>query len=133
MAARAGHQCEYCQLSEAVSFFVFHVDHVLSVKHGGRSVLANLAYCCPDCNHFKGSDLGTFLKGNEQLTRFFNPRKELWGEHFALENGRIRPRTPIGRATERILKLNLPDRLVFRRQLAALGNTRDFPNYFCPQ
>lgn len=66
VALRAHGQCEYCRLPESVSLFSFHTDHIKSIKHGGLTILTNLAYCCPDCNFFKGSDLGTFLIDDEQ-------------------------------------------------------------------
>ncbi len=120
-AARADYRCEYCLLSELVAFYTFHVDHIKSLKHGGASTIENLAYCCPDCNNFKGTDLGTFQDDDENLIRFFNPRKDTWLEHFKLHDGEIIPLTKIGKSTERIFKFNALDRLIFRPQLASLG------------
>jgi len=121
VSERAGYCCEYCLLSEDFAFYVFHVDHIKSQKHGGDSSLDNLAYCCPDCNYFKGADVGTFQDNEDELVRFFNPRKDQWNEHFRISQGEIIPLTPIGSATERIFKFNVLDRLVFRHQLASLG------------
>jgi hypothetical protein len=120
IANRAHFRCEYCLLNESVSFYTFHIDHIKSTKHGGLSVLLNLAYCCPDCNYFKGSDLGTFVLNDEHLTRFFNPRKDNWHDHFILQNGAIYGKTEIGVATARIFQFNNVDRLIFRQQLIAL-------------
>jgi 5-methylcytosine-specific restriction endonuclease McrA len=120
VAIRANFCCEYCRLSEDVSFYTFHIEHIKSIKHGGLSVLYNLAYCCPDCNFFKGTDLGTFVDGDTHLVRFFNPRKDSWAEHFDLDNGCIYGKTEIGIATERIFKFNDVERLIFRRQLITL-------------
>lgn len=119
VALRANFRCEYCLLPEKLSFFSFHIDHIKSVKHGGTSLSENLAYCCPDCNHFKGTDIASFLE-NEVLVRFFNPRRDEWHEHFELLNGTIRGKTDIGKATERIFKFNEPDRLILRRQFILL-------------
>ena len=120
IAFRADFRCEYCRLSQKVSFYTFHIDHIKSIKHGGLSIFQNLAYCCPDCNFFKGSDLGTFVDSDDFLVRFFNPRKDSWQDHFDFQNGGIYGKTDIGVATERIFKFNDPDRLIFRRQLIAL-------------
>lgn len=109
VASRANFRCEYCLLFEKVSLYSFHIEHIKSVKHGGTNELANLAYCCPDCNYYKGSDVGTFVEGDEILTRFFNPRKDDWDEHFELKNEVIHGKTAIGKATVQILnsiKLN---------------------------
>jgi HNH endonuclease len=121
VAIRANFCCEYCLLSQRASFYTFHIDHIKSLKHGGLSVLHNLAYCCPECNSFKGSDVGTFINSDDFLVRFFNPRKKSWHDHFVLQNGVIYGKTEIGLATERIFKFNDLDRLIFRRQLIALG------------
>jgi hypothetical protein len=121
VAQRAGFKCEYCLLSEQVSFFKFHIEHIRSLKHGGSNHLDNLAYCCPDCNAYKGSDVATFLSEDDSLTRFFNPRKDLWYDHFDIHNGVISGKTGIGKATVQIFKFNEIDRLIFRKELIEIG------------
>jgi hypothetical protein len=121
VAKRANNCCEYCLLSERVSFYKFHIEHIRSLKHGGSSDLDNLAYGCPDCNAFKGSDIATFIANTDLLTRFFNPRKDIWEEHFDIQNGAIYGKTSIGEATVRIFKFNDVERLIFRQQLISLG------------
>ena len=120
-AKRADFCCEYCLLPESVSFYRFHIDHIRSRKHGGLTILQNLAYCCPDCNFYKGSDVATFRSDSELFTRFFNPRLDVWEEHFYIEQAVIYSKTEIGKATVDIFKFNLPDRIVFRQQIAGLG------------
>ena len=121
VAKRAKSRCEYCLLSEAVSFYNFHVDHIRSLKHGGLTLLINLAYCCPDCNFFKGSDVAAYLPDGLSFTRFYNPRIDIWDDHFYFHNEEIRWKTELGKATVEIFKFNHPDRLVFRSQLVELG------------
>jgi hypothetical protein len=117
VAKRANNCCEYCLLSERVSFYKFHIEHIRSLKHGGTSNLDNLAYGCPDCNAFKGSDIATFIENTDLLTPFFNPRKDIWEEHFEIQNGAIYGKTLIGQATVKIFKFNEIERLIFRQQL----------------
>lgn len=89
---RAGNRCEYCLSYTHLSFFSFHIEHIVSIKHGGKTTLNNLALSCPICNLNKGSDLGTFLYDPNILTRFFNPRTDIWKEHFQITNyGFIEP------------------------------------------
>lgn len=121
VANRANDRCEYCHLPERVSFYGFHIDHIRSIKHGGTSTPENLAHCCPDCNFFKGSDVGTFSADDAHLVRFFNPRKDDWQEHFELHEGMILGKTEIGLSTVRIFQFNDTERLLFRRQLISLG------------
>ncbi len=75
VAFRADFRCEYCRLSQKVSFYTFHIDHIKSVKHGGLTIFQNLAYCCPDCNFFKGSDLGTFVDSDDFWCASLIPEK----------------------------------------------------------
>ncbi len=56
---RAGQRCEYCKLHEDDSGYTHQVDHVVSRKHGGQTILENLAFCCIVCNRFKGSDIAS--------------------------------------------------------------------------
>ena len=117
VAIRANFCCEYCLLPEFASFYTFHVEHIRSIKHGGTSDTENLAYGCPDCNFSKGSDIATFTENNEDIIRFFNPRKDIWSAHFEIQEGAIYGKTEIGIATVKIFKFNDLERLIFRQQL----------------
>jgi len=55
-----------------------------------------------------------------ELVRFFNPRRDVWGEHFELDEAVIQPLTDIGEVTARILEFNNSDRLVERQALIAV-------------
>lgn len=46
VSERADHLCEYCLVHETDTFFGCQVDHIISEKHGGQTVLENLAYAC---------------------------------------------------------------------------------------
>jgi hypothetical protein len=96
-----------------------HVDHIISEKHTGATVAENLAYACASCNRSKGSDVGSFVLPVENAVycRFFNPRTDVWSEHFALDptDGiTILALTDIGRVTERIFGFNRAERLLER-------------------
>ena len=115
VAERAHNHCEYCGIPQVGRFISFHVEHIKSLKHGGQTVLENLALSCPSCNFNKGSDIGTFI-GEGTLVRFFNPRIDNWTDHFELLDGEIIPNTDIGEATTRILQFNTPERIIYRRE-----------------
>jgi 5-methylcytosine-specific restriction endonuclease McrA len=57
VSKRAKNQCEYCLISDEFSYLTFHIEHIISLKHGGKTEVENLAYACPICNVNKGSDL----------------------------------------------------------------------------
>ncbi len=118
---RAANRCEYCLLAEADAFFAHEPDHIIAEKHGGATTAENLALACFDCNRFKGSDIASLDPVSRKLSRLFNPRTDVWSEHFQLEGGRVIPLTPIGRATERLLKFNLPERIEVRQALTQAG------------
>jgi hypothetical protein len=119
--ARAERLCEYCLIHQDDSFFGCEIDHIVSEKHGGLTVAENLAYACLVCNRNKGTDLGSVWGPSSSLVRFFNPRLDVWSDHFSLDGSVIRPITPIGSVTERILRLNEIERLLERDALRALG------------
>jgi len=122
VADRAGYRCEYCLVPELFMATTFHIDHIRSLKHGGKTVLQNLAFCCPHCNQNKGSDIAAFVDEEDEATvRFFNPRKDTWNDHFLLESGMITGKTDIGKATDTILEFNLPERVLLRAELMKAG------------
>lgn len=118
---RANFVCEYCLAYEGFSFVKFQIEHIISIKHGGLSTLDNLALACFICNSCKGSDLGTFIH-DDKLIRFFHPRKDKWSDHFELSGSSILPKTEIGKATIKILKLNDTQRLMERNALIISNN-----------
>jgi HNH endonuclease len=114
---RAKGCCEYCLVHEDDMFWRYHIDHIISQKHGGSSEEGNLAYCCSVCNQYKGTDLGTYLAGSQRLIRLFNPRKDKWHIHFEISEGEIIAKTKIGAATVKVLNLNDIDRVILRQVL----------------
>lgn len=116
---RAMGLCEYCLLHEDDATYGFHVDHVIAEKHGGPTEDHNLCLCCPSCNRAKGSDIATLV--NDKMIRLFNPRIDVWKEHFVLEGLQIRAKTLIGAGTLRLLRINDGPRLQLRQLLMATG------------
>lgn len=112
---RANFQCEYCLLNEKRSFIGFEVDHIISRKHRGSNDPNNLAYSCGDCNRNKGTDIASIdWNNNNQITRFYNPRLDLWAEHFRLSNTVVESLTSIGEVTVTIFRFNDQIRLTNR-------------------
>ncbi len=111
--------CEYCLLHEDTTFLMHEMEHIISLKHGGTDEIINLALACSYCNRFKGSDIGSIFR--EDFIRFFNPRKDIWTEHFVLSDAVIQPLTPIGEVTAKILQFNNIDRIIERQLLIEVG------------
>jgi hypothetical protein len=119
---RAGQRCEYCLLHQAdAALFDHEVDHIIAEKHGGLTTDDNLAFACFACNRYKGSDIASIDHHTAKVTSLFNPRQQVWTDHFALEGPTIVPLTAEGRVTERLLRLNIEQRLRRREELIVLG------------
>jgi len=108
---RAEYLCEYCLVHEQDTYYGCHVDHIISIKHGGPTTFENLTYACAFCNREKGSDIGSILWETQEYLRFFNPRIDRWADHFQLDGIVIRPKSGIGEVTARILGFNETDRI----------------------
>jgi 5-methylcytosine-specific restriction endonuclease McrA len=119
---RARGRCEDCRLPQsAAPYFTFHVEHIRARQHGGSDEAINLCLACPDCNAMKGPNLTGIDPATDSLVELFNPRADRWSEHFAWVGARIVGRTPQGRATARLLRLNDDERLRMREELLARG------------
>jgi hypothetical protein len=121
VSERAGDRCEYCRLAQHDAYFSHEPDHIIAEKHGGETTFENLAWACFDCNRFKGSDIASLDPPSGELVQLFNPRSQSWREHFEIHGGTIRGLTPTGRATERLLKFNLSERVEVRHVLSQTG------------
>ena len=83
------------------------IDHIISEKQGGPTVLENLALACSTCNHYKGYAVVKYYYESGKTVLLFNPRKQIWNEHFRLEeSGIIASVSETGEATIDILVLN---------------------------
>ena len=125
VAERAGNICEYCLIAAEDSYYRHQIEHIISLKHGGLSEPENLALSCVFCNRNKGSDIGSVVKNSTEFVRFYNPRTDIWSEHFRLSGVAIEPLTKIGEATVRILQINHEDKIMERVILSKLGR---YPN-----
>jgi len=121
VAKRADFLCEYCLISELDRSSRYQVEQIISLKHGGSTTEDNLAYSCVFCNLNKGTDLGSIVWRTGELVRFFNPRRDFWGEHFRLDDNAIQPLTDIGEVTARILDFNNDERILERQELITVG------------
>ncbi len=83
--------CEYCLLPEAATpIMPFHVEHIIAKQHMIDDSLDNLALACDRCNAFKGPNLSSIDPFTNKIVNLFNPRLDVWGEHFRFEGSVIR-------------------------------------------
>jgi hypothetical protein len=123
VALRAGHRCEYCHAPEVLFNFPFEVEHIRPVSRGGTDTEKNQALACRSCNLRKATHVGGIDPESEAMVRLFNPRHDLWEEHFQAgpESGEIIGLTAIGRATIARLQMNSEAQMSARRQWMRLG------------
>ena len=119
----AGHRCGYCRASELITATDLVVDHILPESAGGPTVRENLWLVCTRCNQFKGSKTRAIDPHTGEIVSLFNPRIQVWGEHFAWSKDGIRivGRTVCGRATVETLRLNRELAVLARRRWVSVG------------
>lgn len=105
---RADYRGEYCHASETWQYVEFTLEHIVPLTEGGGDESANLALACFACNRRKWDKRQGFDPETQTLQRFFNPRQDVWHEHFvwSADGLTIIGLTPIGRATISGLELN---------------------------
>lgn len=68
---RARGRCEYCLVHQDDAPDTHQLDHIIAVRHGGRTVRGNLACACAVCNHFKGTDFATIDPATGAVVKLF--------------------------------------------------------------
>lgn len=121
---RAQNTCEYCLIPTTLALATHQIDHIIAEKHGGETVLENLALSCALCNMAKGSDIASIDPDTHETVRFYHPRCDRWIDHFRLnvETGYIEPLTSIARATAQLLRINRPESAMERVLLLKMGD-----------
>lgn len=118
---RAAGRCEYCRIHQDDVASRHPIDHITPLSHGGKTDEANLALACSLCNTAKGSNLSGIDPLTGRVALLFDPRRQKWSRHFALEGAVIVGLTATGRATVRLLRLNDPRRIDERLRLQAIN------------
>jgi hypothetical protein len=119
---RARLRCNFCGLHEIDSPVTpHHVEHIIARKHHGPTRLSNLALACHRCNFNKATDLSGLDPLSGKLTKLFNPRRPRWRHHFRWDGFWLVGKSPIGRATVDVLRVNESERIRLRESLAELG------------
>jgi hypothetical protein len=118
---RASDSCEYCRIPKQFDVLPFQIDHVIAEKHGGETVLSNLALACYNCNAHKGPNIAGRDPETGGLTPLFQPREQIWLEHFQWNGAELLGLTAVGRTSVQVLNINDRDRVELRKILIAAG------------
>jgi len=119
---RAAGVCEYCLLPQESQEATFHVDHITPRSRDGVTSLDNLALACVGCSLHKAARHRARDPRTGKVAPLFNPRLDEWIDHFSFsKQWRILGRTPVGRATVEVLRMNRQNVVAIRKELALLG------------
>jgi hypothetical protein len=118
---RADNRCEYCKLSQIGQEATFHIDHVIPVAADGPTEANNLALACVSCSLHKSAKQFAQDPLTAETVRIFNPRQQLWEDHFCWEGVQVIGLTSQGRATIAALRMNRPVILTIRQEEEILG------------
>ena len=123
VTAQARRRCGYCLTQEAVVGAPMEIDHLIPEALGGRTEEENLWLACSSCNGSRGYRIVGIDPLTGELVRLFNPRQQIWFEHFrwSADFARIVGSTPIGRGTVITLNLNRPLLVQARIAWVAVG------------
>lgn len=123
IAATDRHRCCYCLTSEANSGIPMTHDHIQPRSKGGETTFENICLACRSCNEFKADSTGSIDPVTGESVPLFNPRTQIWSDHFAWipDGTRVEGLTAIGRATIVALRMNNPVIIVARTRWAISG------------
>jgi hypothetical protein len=81
-----------------------------------------LCLACYFCNANKGYDLTGFDPKTGKISQLYNPRQQMWDDHFELQDDmEIHGLTPEGRTTVKVLQMNIEQRVQNRQLWFVLG------------
>src|ERR1700761_2477040 len=94
---RAAGRCEYCRIPVKFDAFGPAIDHVIARQHGGLNTSKNLALSCSHCNAQKGPNVASIDPVSRKTTLLFNPRTDIWADHFRWVGPTMTGLTAVGR------------------------------------
>ena len=119
---RAGKCCEYCRIESTDETSPFHIDHIIPLKHHGTDDLDNLCLSCYQCNSYKDPNVAAADPATGKAEFLFNPRQQKWDDHFQINaDATLSAKTPEGRVTIDVLKMNEETRVEYRLFAMSIG------------
>ncbi len=79
-------RCGYCRMPQGIVSMPFEIDHIVPQAAGGSDDEQNLWLACRNCNGFKHSKSKAVDPETNQTVSIFNPRTQVWKEHFEFSN-----------------------------------------------
>jgi len=120
----ARNRCGYCLSPQHLVMARLEIEHIVPFAKGGSNDESNLWLACPICNRYKSDKTTAIDPQTGETAALFNPRTQVWSEHFqwSQDGIRIEGKTAVGRATISALHLSDdPDVLEVRRYWVMVG------------
>ena len=119
----AQNRCGYCLTPQEIVSMPLEIEHLRPTAEGGTDEEENLWLACRNCNGFKHAKTRHVDPQTNIETAIFNPRKQIWNEHFEFsEDGiEIIGKTACGRATVIALRLNFEQAVSARKIWVSVG------------
>lgn len=120
---RASNRCGYCLAPQHLVLGWLEVEHIIPLGANGTDDEENLWLSCRLCNVYKSAQTQATDPMTGDFAQLFDPRRQLWAEHFEWsEDGiRVTGRTTIARATVLALQLNNSIAVMVRREWVRAG------------
>lgn len=120
---QAKDRCGYCLSHQRYVLGPLEIEHIIPQALDGTNALENLWLACRLCNGYKAAQIDAIDPLSMQRIRLFNPRTQLWKEHFQWNatGDLIVGITPCGRATVVALQLNNVLAVMVRRAWISAG------------
>ncbi len=83
VAMQAKHRCGYCLTTETIVGTPMEIDPIIPQSLGGPTEEDNLWLACSLCNNHKGNRIAMADPLTGESVPLFNPRRQVWLEHFA--------------------------------------------------
>jgi hypothetical protein len=99
----------------------FHIDQIEPLAAGGSTALENLALACVSCSLRKGARLEARDPSSGEMVSLFHPRRKKWSAHFRWKGNRVEGRSPSGRASVFLLKMNRALAVAIRKEERLIG------------
>src|SRR5260370_1024702 len=90
LRAEARNRCGHCLSPQHLVMARLEIEHIVPLAKGGSNHESNLWLSCPLCNRSKADRTEVQDSETGQMVSLFNPRLQVWFEHFCWSDDGLR-------------------------------------------